>query len=142
MKIDRQFVLDKYDGRCAYCGCNLTIKQMQVDHIIPKYIAEPIMFSETEIIRNCNEHNIESIARISMQNAGELNHPDNLLPACRQCNFYKDTKTIEAFRHDIEETIWHKLEKDFNYRLLKKYGMIEEHRKKVIFFFENYNTCI
>lgn len=37
MKINRQKVYEKYDKHCAYCGILLTdIKQMQVDHIIPK----------------------------------------------------------------------------------------------------------
>lgn len=26
-------VLSKYDGRCAYCGCKLEYKDLQVDHI-------------------------------------------------------------------------------------------------------------
>lgn len=36
MKINRQQVLDKYDGHCAYCGCEITLKTMQVDHLKPK----------------------------------------------------------------------------------------------------------
>ena len=36
MKIDRQKVYEKYDGHCAYCGKAITIKNMQVDHILPK----------------------------------------------------------------------------------------------------------
>ncbi|MDY4114623.1 MAG: HNH endonuclease [Blautia sp.] len=36
MKIDRQKVYDKYNGHCAYCGKPITIKDMQVDHILPK----------------------------------------------------------------------------------------------------------
>ena len=36
MKIDRQKVYDKYNGHCAYCGKVITIKDMQVDHILPK----------------------------------------------------------------------------------------------------------
>ena len=36
MKIDRQKVYDKYNGHCAYCGKPITIKNMQVDHILPK----------------------------------------------------------------------------------------------------------
>ena len=36
MKIDRQKVYDKYNGHCAYCGKAISIKEMQVDHIIPK----------------------------------------------------------------------------------------------------------
>lgn len=36
MKIHRQSVLDKYNGHCAYCGYQLTLKTMQVDHKIPQ----------------------------------------------------------------------------------------------------------
>ena len=36
MKIDRQKVYDKYNGHCAYCGKAISIKEMQVDHILPK----------------------------------------------------------------------------------------------------------
>ena len=36
MKIDRQKVYEKYNGHCAYCGKVITIKDMQVDHILPK----------------------------------------------------------------------------------------------------------
>lgn len=36
MKIDRQKVYDKYSGHCAYCGKAINIKDMQVDHILPK----------------------------------------------------------------------------------------------------------
>ena len=36
MRVDRQKVYEKYDGHCAYCGKAISIKEMQVDHIIPK----------------------------------------------------------------------------------------------------------
>ena len=36
MKIDRQKVYEKYNGHCAYCGKPITIKDMQVDHILSK----------------------------------------------------------------------------------------------------------
>ena len=29
-------VYKKYDGHCAYCGCEIQYKDMQVDHIQPK----------------------------------------------------------------------------------------------------------
>ena len=35
-KNQRKKVYDKYQGHCAYCGCKLELKDMQVDHIIPK----------------------------------------------------------------------------------------------------------
>lgn len=34
-KAERQTVYDKCGGHCAYCGCEITIQQMQVDHVQP-----------------------------------------------------------------------------------------------------------
>jgi hypothetical protein len=34
----RQAVYNKYGGHCAYCGNEIDIKNMQVDHVIPKRI--------------------------------------------------------------------------------------------------------
>lgn len=36
MKIDREAVHSKFGGRCAYCGTEITLKEMQVDHMWPK----------------------------------------------------------------------------------------------------------
>lgn len=33
----RETVLKKYDGRCAYCGKEIDIKSLRVDHLIPFY---------------------------------------------------------------------------------------------------------
>lgn len=35
-KSERTQVHEKYDGHCAYCGKEITIAEMQVDHIKPK----------------------------------------------------------------------------------------------------------
>lgn len=32
-KAERQTVYDKTHGHCAYCGCEITMQQMQVDHV-------------------------------------------------------------------------------------------------------------
>lgn len=32
----RLAVYDKYNGRCAYCGQKIALKDMQVDHIVPQ----------------------------------------------------------------------------------------------------------
>lgn len=39
MKISKETrlkVYEKYNGHCAYCGCGIDYKDMQVDHIYPK----------------------------------------------------------------------------------------------------------
>lgn len=40
-KIDKETrnrVYEKYGGRCAYCGKEIALKNMQVDHLVPIYL--------------------------------------------------------------------------------------------------------
>ena len=69
MKIDRQAVLEKYDYHCAYCGCNLTLKTMQVDHLHPKaYNGTDDFENLMPSCRQCNHYkrasNIESFRNL------------------------------------------------------------------------------
>ena len=32
---ERKRIYEKLDGRCAYCGCEILLKEMQVDHMKP-----------------------------------------------------------------------------------------------------------
>lgn len=101
----RELVYKKYDGHCAYCGCELEYKDMQVDHIL-------------------------AVGR------GGTNDVDNLLPACRQCNYDKHERTIEGFRERLSKKLYRSLDRVFVYRLAKKYGLVEEHPHTVEFYFE------
>ena len=110
-KQERELVYLKYDGHCAYCGKKIDYKEMQVDHINAVYQAE---YYGKEVDNSLENYN----------------------PACRQCNFYKDTFTIEEFRYNIKHTLIRKLERDFNYKMLIKYGLLEQHDIPVTFYFE------
>lgn len=68
----RKQVYQKYNGHCAYCGCELEYKDMQVDHVKSVFY-----YNGTNDI-------------------------DNLLPSCRMCNFYKSTFTVDEFRKNLE----------------------------------------
>lgn len=70
-KHTRLKVYQKYNGHCAYCGCQITLKDMQVDHIYSVY-----WYNGANDIENYN-------------------------PACRMCNFYKSTMPIEDFREQL-----------------------------------------
>ena len=39
-KAVRQQVYDSLNGHCGYCGCEITYKEMQVDHIEAVYLHE------------------------------------------------------------------------------------------------------
>ena len=96
-------IYNKYDGHCAYCGCEIEMKDMQIDHIVPKY-------------RN-NE----------MWHKGEIGSDEisNFNPSCRMCNFYKGMNSIENFRENLKGTLMRNVQRPFDFRLAKKYGMVE-----------------
>lgn len=77
---------------------------MQVDHIEAVYLHEK---------------------ELKAGKVPEINSIENYMPACRACNFYKSTMSIESFRKQLE-TLPERLEKLFIYRLAKKYGIVQE----------------
>ena len=36
-KMKRELIHQKYSGKCAYCGKDITVKSMQIDHMTSKY---------------------------------------------------------------------------------------------------------
>ena len=106
----RELVFNKYNKHCAYCGCELEYKDMQVDHIDSYYINTYYG----------NNDNIDI---------------SNLNPSCRMCNFYKSTMSIEKLREQLSLVV-NRLNKNFTYRLAKKYNLIEEKENKIKFYYE------
>lgn len=118
-KKKRELVYKKYNGHCAYCGCEIEYKDMQVDHLKSVYLNNDYTQDMTE---------------------EEMYSFENLMPACRQCNFYKSTFPLETFRKRLTETIMKNLQKEFNYKLAIKYGLIKENIKPVKFYFEQFDN--
>jgi 5-methylcytosine-specific restriction endonuclease McrA len=113
----RQTVYEKYDKRCAYCGCYLFyIKDMQVDHFVSKF---HFKFKMAEKYTD-----------------KELNDIDNLMPSCRICNKWKSCHSVEQFRFEIESQLDKLNEYSSNFRFAKKYGLIEEKQQPILFYFE------
>jgi 5-methylcytosine-specific restriction endonuclease McrA len=118
MQINRQEVYNKCDGHCAYCGKNITLKQMQVDHKEP-------------LFRNSTDKELEWYKRT--RGTDEM---DNLLPSCARCNRWKSTYTIEEFRKEISLQIQRLNNYSSNYRMVKDYNLIQETNNTVIFYYE------
>ena len=102
--INRQAVLDKFDGHCAYCGKEITLKEMQVDHFISKELGGTLRF-------------------------------ENLFPACRRCNFYKQYHLLHEFR-ELLITLSDRLLDMFQVKIASDYGMVVITKWDGVFYFE------
>nr|DAM24749.1 MAG TPA: RECOMBINATION ENDONUCLEASE VII [Caudoviricetes sp.] len=59
----------------------------------------------------------------------------NYNPACRMCNFYKSTMSIDDFREQLKK-LQARLKKVYIYRLALRYRLVEEKENDVMFYFE------
>lgn len=113
-------VKKKCNGKCAYCGDVLTDK-FHVDHLLP-----------VKRIFKWEDGKHKSTGK--MENP-ELDCFENMLPSCASCNVIKSSLSLEIFREIIEDRLV-QLERESSYRVAKRYGMIIEVPKKIIFEFE------
>jgi 5-methylcytosine-specific restriction endonuclease McrA len=92
--IKRLTILGKYGSKCAYCGNEITLKTMQVDHIWPQRAGyKP-------------DHSFE-----------------NLNPSCRRCNHYKRAETLQHFRH-MMITLHERIRKNYICKVAEDYGIM------------------
>jgi len=125
IKINRISIHQKYNGKCGYCGITLEVKDMQVDHIIPQRLFVTYI-----------QNNYKIPLFLTHLTVDDVNHFDNLMPSCRVCNKWKDTHYLEDFRREIEEQIKRLNDYSSNYRMAKKYGLIQETPSSIKFYFE------
>lgn len=115
-------VFNKYGGKCAYCG-NELVKGWHADHIIPLRRSTPIIVSPKNKWQAKGSDSIE-----------------NYNPACASCNINKRDRGIEDFRIFISNFLHSLNTRSIPYIFLKRYGLIEETNKPVIFYFETLNS--
>lgn len=118
--MNREEIYAKYGGKCAYCGQDIALKQMQVDHIIPKrrwgygvYLDKP---------------------------SYDVNDIQNLNPACAVCNRWKTVYFLEEFRREMEAQVERAKISSRNYRMALRYGLVKPTGAKVVFWFERMPT--
>ena len=109
----RILIWNKCNQRCAYCGCSLEYKDMQVDHLHP-------------------------ISRSHLERELDPNRIENLMPSCRSCNFYKGSQKLERWRKEMMK-VQKRLtagKSKFLVNLAVRYGIIEFKTLDVLFYFE------
>lgn len=89
------------------------------------YCGQPIAYEDMQV-----DHVVPVVK-------GGANAVENYLPACRMCNFYKSTYTVEYLRKMLSK-IPQELKKDIRFRLAVAYGLIKVTDRPVKFFFETF----
>lgn len=125
-KSDRIKIFEKYGGKCAYCGCDLT-KSWHADHIKPivrdsKFDRKKGKFVDSGTCRNSENEILE-----------------NFNPACPSCNIQKNSFTLEQFRSNIQGFLNSLNLYSTQYKFVKKYGLVTETKMQVKFFFETFS---
>lgn len=120
-KSERENIFNKYDGKCAYCGCDL-VKGWHVSKLLSE---APEVNEKGEFV--INNDTIE-----------------NKLPSCASCNMSRTRDnsgnryiTIEGFRKQIIYNLEFMQSFSYYQRCLR-FGLIQENIKPVVFYFEQY----
>jgi 5-methylcytosine-specific restriction endonuclease McrA len=117
----RKQVWRKCDGNCAYCGKPVDFKGpkgFQVDHLSPTYWNwKDEEFEGKELKRGTDDI-------------------DNLMPACKRCNKWKSSLTLDKFRDAIRHQNDVLIRDNTGYKLLVDYGIIKHLPWDGKFYFE------
>lgn len=154
-KSDREKVFNMFGRKCAYCGCELQ-KGWHVDHkvairrsykTIPSHYRHKItkeVFSDMQVGKMPEGKWYMDYDWISAKNVPdgcinpEMECMENYMPACASCNINKHNLSVEEFRTMIAHFMHHLNNSSIQYKLSKRYGLVEETNKPVVFFFETF----
>lgn len=128
-------VFNKYGGRCAYCGEELQ-KGWHVDEI------EPVRRS-WEYVKDEHGNRIWDASKREYKTKLMVMHPErfnieNQMPSCASCNINKHSDSLEDFRKMISGFIASLNRDSVQYKIAKRYGLIKEQVKPIIFYFEKF----
>lgn len=131
-KKERAELKQMFGGRCAYCGCELG-DRWHADHI------EPVL-RQGDFVRVDKPNQTYIFKANGKMEKPENDRRDNFFPACIPCNIHKSSSSLKGFRCILEQHI-----KTLNtasnhsaYRHAKRFGLVEETNRPVVFFFEQY----
>lgn len=120
----REKIYQKYNGHCAYCGCELK-KGWHIDHMEP--VIRKLKYDKNRKLVTSNEYW-----------RPENDTFENKVPSCPSCNINKHSMGIEGFRTAIYNYMEHLNNISTQYKLVKRFGLIKETNIKVVFYFEKH----
>ncbi len=122
-KKNRLIIFEKYGGKCAYCGTDLKAG-WHVDELLPVKRNSVYSYYAKKHIWD-----------------GTYQHPERLnianqMPSCPSCNISKHSGSIEDFRKLISGFMQHLNNVNTQYKIAKRYGLVNETIQPVVFYFE------
>ena len=128
-KKDREIIFNKYGGRCSYCGDPLQ-KGWHVDELLPVRRNMKYNKNKSKFVHN-----------------GTYEHPERLninnqMPSCPSCNINKHSMSLEEFRNLIMGFMKHLNEVNTQYKIAKRYGLVNETIKPIVFYFERVSANV
>lgn len=135
-KKEREIVFKKFGGKCAYCGCELQ-KGWHSDHMEPierkkKYVKGTFVDIKTR------EKWVEGKWVNDGMKYPERDCLENKIPACASCNINKHGMSVDDFRKQIIGFMKHLNEVSTQYKIAKRFGLIEETGFGIEFYFETF----
>lgn len=121
-KKQRDTLRQKFGGRCAYCGCELT--DMHADHL------EPVVRLHTDPWGKPLPHAEKSFLK------PERNVVSNMMPACAPCNLHKGGYPLEFWRNIIQRSGEIVRNQTSTFKAGERFGVIRVSADPVTFYFE------
>lgn len=115
-KAQREQVRLKFDGKCAYCGCDLPAR-WHADHIEP-------------VVRN------DWLKVPRAADWPERDTIENMNPACPPCNIDKHSLSLESWRQMIERSNEVLMRDVSTFRRALRFKLLEIRPEPVTFYFE------
>lgn len=147
-KKNREIIFNKYNGNCAYCGDPLQ-KGWHVDELLPVRRKQKLIpsgyYHKTTKEPKPTEHRAMNDPdyewKASRWVSDGMEHPermhiDNQVPSCPSCNINKHSMSVDQFRSLIFNFKKSLNRDSVQYKIAKRYGLIKEINKDIIFYFE------
>ena len=141
-KKQREQVRAMFDGRCAYCGLDLTGRKWHADHV------EPIgrhWWKKTPLVQHkWDEAAGRMVKTVTKQEMG-CDHPErdcieNMMPACHACNIDKSATPLELWRKCLEDKVG-VLRRNYSaFRHAERFGLLTVSEKPIVFYFEQFTS--
>ena len=122
-KSQRAALLQKFGGRCAYCGQELG-SRWHADHF------EPV---QRQSAWDGQKKKLRPTGECA---ATEHDNLENLMPACPACNIDKSVLSLEEWRQKLLRATEVLARNSSTYRHAVRFGLVQETNAKVTFYFE------